>query len=387
MKTLEYADYGLNFNPFVLRDDHELVGEDRKKLIKKITGLVNNSVTNRRPIIAIIRGTYGEGKTFTLKNLAKEFDPPEKKHILAIQSELLDEKKSLPNSIMLHIYRKILRNDTVTDELLIELATKGLKNNSLDGDFKRILSAIISKNAESRNTGIRWLRAEKLSQRELQSLNMLFKIDSDEVAKKYLRQFLLLAGAADFKALVFLIDEFEGVLNQGKKKIANIADTLRSLFQMCQDSISDGKNIAPLLFFLAVSPEGWDAFRDQRNSSDATLAAQIEPFLRRMEDPNLYQLQPLNQNDTFQLIKVLLNKARKPSDALAPFTKETVILMRSHTGGTPSVIMKKFFQLLEYAKENGKKEIDEEFTNKFLEDSQAIHDSSDNISPDTYEEV
>lgn len=389
--------YGLSENPFKDTFDHDIVGEDRMRLLEQLCALLEKSaripskkVTGNRNL-AVLLGGYGLGKTYTLWYLKERIlaDPDERKKFmngdvrLATSNFGLLEGGRLGSKPFLALYQKIVRNleqkhegRTFLNRMRYDL--EGIAQRRKRGpeellaDVKNPFRSVFLELGEEQPNeflAAKWLQGERLSKGEMQALGVTHFLDSDARAQDALAQLLKIVAACNYHALVVLVDEAEDILGAGPKAMMQFLTTLRTTWDISGDQASRGDNAAPIVVLSAFSPEAWERLVESAEGSlTKTGGAGYQPFLRRLGD-HVFQLEPLTKKDAIQLVQVLLatkrTKARK--DALYPFTEDAIEYVADHHIGNPARIIGFCQTALDEANVRGVDRIDKDFAVQILD--------------------
>lgn len=388
-----YEKYGLFDMPFKFGEhDHEIVGASQKETFAKILQLFSYSAahgsrTGNR-FIAVLRGEYGYGKSFFHTKLTESIVKRDANFRKQIEGDvkiavsffpILPPDKKLPSKLMVHLYNRIVTNlgnngQRAFFDLYVTLKDKadacGKKTKDLlkdlDGNFQKAILKL-DNSCPEQFIAWKWISAQKLNRRELDSLGIQYCIDTSEVAEKYIFQLLKLLKILEYGLLVVLIDELEEVLT-----IINEKTFWRSLIVIKEISdqyggikYSDLNPVAPIGFLGGLTNAAWDSV--ERGSEEE---GGIQAVRSRIHDDNVFAFEKFNIEDTREFMKVLLSKKRikgYKGDDLFPFEKDTVEIIAEYTDGNPREVMKKCQELLESAHRKKLNKINVELVTRYFQ--------------------
>jgi len=333
---------------------------DRDKDLKSWNKILNDSRELNKSFISFIIGSYGRGKTLSLYKIHEQaLKYPE---LYPISLNFLGEEKSTGGlDFIFRIFRNINFDRLVQgkDPKKINSAIEKIPDEF--SDSRNILRAIYQgdllkewlndepdkkieqtqqRTPKSQNA-LLFLQGEvKLTPTQLTSLGIHRKIDKMDNAKKYLAGLLIFIKNIGFNSLVLTIDEFEYLfslvpVNQRSIYIA----LLRGLYDLPSELHIDSKKIANLVFFIAVSEDGW-AVLNNLGDKELASAGPTVPFLERVD---LYStLGTFSKKNTSDLISERLKWNRDGThvdEPLIPFTDDFVEYIFKNTRGEPRDII------------------------------------------------
>jgi hypothetical protein len=192
--------------------------------------------------------------------------------------------------------------------------------------FKGLFKAI----KENNKYAFDYLSGEKIPSKESQKLGFPSSLITDSPTSLALFfDFLVAIHSAGYSSFLLLIDEFEYVSVQGERRITQILNTFRKIFDDFGefDAAYEGQ-VAKPLFMFATSPGGWDRLENLEAAAvKKTGGAGIAPFMERISPRDIIKLQPFSFENTLELVETRLAEARsdkKPPTPLFPFTKEAI---------------------------------------------------------------
>lgn len=357
--------HGLIRNPFGESFDHEMVGEQRKKVTDDIIRMIEKAIVDHVQTLSRITGTYGDGKTFTLIKLKEEIiDPREFLRITELKKPrnvavaLLRSSEARPvTHYSLYLYQKVVEDlglvffRSLRDKFEMMTSKKGSPSSrsSLDVDFRKAFIALRDKEMIAWD----WLRGQKLKGKELSDLDVRRNIDN-MTARKYLMELLHLLKMLKYDALVMLVDEVEYLLHFGDKKAVQMFVAFKEIYDEAELEMTK-RDIVPIVILLAVAPETWDDINRIQAKLEDKGAPGLAPFLARFRPWTVFELQHLTPSDIKELLVVLLRRGR-PSDekspsAIHPFDEDAIRYIADKSFGIPRWAMEYANLCLERADE------------------------------------
>ncbi|MDP1713610.1 MAG: hypothetical protein Q8L41_02600 [Anaerolineales bacterium] len=365
--------YNLTQNPFANWVDPNVEMAGRKKERRQWEDIVRRRKGGHTNVMCFVYGDYGFGKTLTLNKIVEEYEKDSE--ILPVFIKMLSEDRT-PKFGVDFIHR-----------IFQKVPEKVFKKFNLDHinllakyfpEPAKIFACIVL----GGEGGLDFLYGQRtISAAEMQKFGIKHKISSTDIAKKYLLCFLYLLGGINRKSLLVAVDETEYVFSQmSGAAIAQVFNTLRDLFDLhtspALPSISDFPNQpANMIFFFGISTSGWKQISDL-GKREQSKSGPVQPLMRRLEKE--IELQPLNKNETRDLIEKRLRKDRttgSPSEKpLIPYDETFVSYIFDKSLGNPSEIVK----FCDFALEDGLTEkvkiLDAVFAKKVFADRGLIFD-------------
>nr|WP_320161400.1 BREX system ATP-binding domain-containing protein [uncultured Methanoregula sp.] len=333
---------------------------DREKDLKSWNKILNDSRELNKSYITFIIGSYGRGKTLSLYKIHEEAEKyPE---LFPISLNFLGEEKSTGG---LDFVFRIFRN--INFDKLVEGKDPKTIKNAIEkipdefSDSRSILRAIYQENlfkewlidenthktksssqrSPKSQKALLFLQGEvKLTPADVKTLGIQRKIDKIDNAKKYLAGLLIFIKNIGYNSLILTIDEFEYLfslvpLNQRSIYIA----LLRGLYDLPSELRIDSTKIANLVFFIAVSEDGWVTLKNL-SDKEVLYGGPTVPFMDRVD---LYStLGTFNKKNTSDLISERLKHNRDGThlnEPLIPFTDDFVEYIFKNTRGEPRDII------------------------------------------------
>jgi len=288
--------------------------------------------------MSFIVGDYGMGKTLTLLKILEKARHEDE--LYAIYLNLISEQK--PKSPGLDVLQRIFKE---IDFLNIKVKRQ---NVSILKDILPEVGNVYEKIIFSKDNDERFLAKAFLvgeiraTQSQLRKLGVIRKIDNVEIGKEYLLGILFLLKSAGFSTLVLALDEFEYLFSLVTKSAQSIyLALLRGLFDLpvkIPDELKD--NIANMVFFIAISEDGFSRLKDLREKESA-IGGPISPLMRRVTEG--INLKALSKQDIEKLIERRLSfdrvKGKYQNEPLIPFSKSFVNYIFRLTRGKPGDVI------------------------------------------------
>ncbi|MBI2758000.1 MAG: hypothetical protein HYX49_04910 [Chloroflexi bacterium] len=365
--------YKLKENPFANWVDPDVEMAGRKKEKHQWEDIVRRRKGARTNSMCFIFGDYGFGKTLTLNKIVEEYEKDSE--ILSVFVKMLSEDKT-PKFGVDFIQRIFQRIPEKTFKSF-NIDHINLLQKYFPDPAKVFVNIALG--------GAGWLEflcgQKTLSPTEMQKSGIKQKINSTDIAKKYLLCFLYLLGSKNTKSLLLAVDETEYVFSQmSGAAIAQVFNTLRDFFDLqnspAMPTISDfPSQPANMIFFFGISTSGWKQISDL-SKRDQSRPSPVQALMRRLEKS--IELQPLNKKETTELIEKRLSKDRITgnygSEPLIPYDATFVSYIYEISLGNPSEIVK----FCDFALEDGLRDkvkiLDDNFAKKVFTDRGLIFD-------------
>lgn len=264
-----FAKYGLSSNPFPyvgVPNEKALLYANRRKELKEVEECIKSSLNGTSSHLVLI-GSYGNGKTHTLKFIKKEIDtqltnvialylasPGEK--MLSLYSNFMYEF-GLENLERLvwqflefccgtkNLRKKVNEGEVLLPEIL-EMGKKRLFNEIKYTDFANGFLRIIME--ESKFVSWKYLCAEPIIHEQRRDIDVVTCIDTDD---KALRAFLSIKKVFELigkKAICLCIDEFESIEYLHPLLKQKMLNNIRHLIDLCPSG---------LCLVIGCAPEIW----------------------------------------------------------------------------------------------------------------------------------
>jgi hypothetical protein len=359
--------YRLERNPFLeyaAKEDDLKFWVDREDDLEKWKKLLSDASNGRSNFIAFIIGDYGMGKSLSLFKIVNEYK--EYRNFFFVLMNFKGEEKPKKPGIdfIQRIFKSIDFNQIhVTKESIGKLTI-------ISREVKNVYEKIFFGEDDLKDLALYFLRGElKPTQSQLRKLEVLRKIDDIDIAKEYFKGLLYLLTTAQINTLVLAIDEFEYLFSLVPKPQQSIyLAALRGLYDL--PLYINGNKLANIVFFLAVSEDGYRRLKELEKTEIATTGGPINPLMRRISLET--KLTELNKEATRKLIEKRLKynriKRRFERDPLIPYTEDFVDFIYESTAGKPGDIIKKCGHVLDLGLKYRIPELNKDFAKKALQE-------------------
>jgi len=349
--------------------------------------LKQSSDVNKNYIVFII-GSYGRGKTLSLLKIVEEAKKyPE---LYPILLNFLGEEKS---SGGLDFIFRIFRN--INFYKLVEGKDGRIINHAINdfpegfSDVQNILKNIYQNEIQSKwfpvqNNGLKiseqkrspqsqtalfFLRGEiKPTSTQLKTIGIQRKIDNIDIAKMYCAGILLFIKNLGYNSIVIAIDEFEYLFSLVPPNLRNLyIALLRGLYDLPTEMRIDPDRIANMVFFIAISEDGWINLKDVEKKELASGGPTV-PFLVRVD-----AITPLGVFDRRYAIDLISKRLQFNRDGdyhdepLIPFSEDFVDYILEKTGGEPRDIIKYCGEILDAGLAQRVPKLTRKFAQKILD--------------------
>ena len=296
--------------------------------------------------MSFIIGDYGMGKTMSLLKIAE--DGHKHKEIFSVYLNFLGEQQ--PRNPGIDFIQKIFKSIDF-EKLHIKKGNKFFTGSP--SETKSVYEKILYGEEKIKKLALYFLRGEvRPNQSQLKKLGVVRKIDDIEIAKEYLTGFLYLLKSSGFSTLLLAIDEFEYLFSLvSKSKQSIYLALLRGLYDLTVQK-PKADSFANILFFIAVSDDGWRRMQDLEKRETST-GGPINPLMRRVYSK--LTLKAFSKENTEKLIEKRLSLNRitgeHAPEPLIPFTKDFVDYLYKLTGGRPPDIIVRCDHVLDAGQE------------------------------------
>lgn len=331
----------------------------------------------------ILLGQYGYGKTFILHKLDELLNSNNRAdtpfNIDELISCLIKITPSEPApKIGLTFVTNIFKNIGRTK---LEEVSKKMKLEDfdvLDFEMKKIFNRFQKGSENDKVAAFNWITGQSVNEED-KRLNIRGKFNNSEKALRYLIQFLVLLKKVGYNSLIVLVDEFEYVVTvYSPVKVNQMMHMFRYLYDEFAEFVTKKATLANLVFVIAITPTGWDDLTNLEKPSSIpvkTGGAGIRPWLNRVHPVrgrNVFELRPLNKDETKSLIVERLKKKQENTDDIPyetyPFvTPPFINFLYEQTKGVPKEIIQNCDLIIGVALETGLKEINEVNAKEILE--------------------
>lgn len=369
----KFQKYGLKENPFdIFSYDHKMA--DREKEWKHITTSLVSAFEGREPVYCVLLGDYGMGKTYMLEQIYSWLSEGKEKRdvfIVYTKGDVLYEKRlalmeSEPkwSKFGLDLVMRIF--DNIDRGTLVDVLRKvNLK------DFSSKFIKVFETLKGNKEIGFRYITGQKLGAKDFQQLEVDSAITDSPTSLALFFDFLRVINQAGYNNFLVLVDEFEYLAAQGEKKIIQILNTFREVFD---DFGSYSKSYTGMVakphFMFATSPGGWERLTDLEAALTKRIGgAGIAPFMRRLSKRNMITLEAFTRGKSLELVELRLSevRTRRHKDPLFPFTTGAVEHVHAVSLNRPGNVIQYCGILLEDALEEGLDKIDEKDARKILQ--------------------
>jgi len=373
-----FQKYKLKENPFdIFTHEHKMA--NRQKDWDNITSSLRAAFDGTAPRYFVLLGDYGFGKSFMFEQIYMWLS---KSHNRQVFTSRVYFEKRIPiqeseprwSKFGLDIVMRIF--DNIEREKLIELL-KNVKLSSFKSKYTKLFEAL----KENKEVAFMYVIGGKLLKKDLDELGVQSPITDSHTSLMLFFEFLRLLNLTGYSSFLLLLDEFEFIATLGDKKITQILQTFRQIFDDFGSYVSKYKGeIAKPICMFATSPGGWDKLKElEANARKKTGGAGIAPFMERVSPKDIIRLAAFSEEHSIELVKLRLSEKRTTSvnDPLFPFTKEAVRYVHGLSFNKPRNIIQYCGILVEDALELGLDKIDENNAKKIL-DKYGIFSTSSN---------
>ena len=173
-----------------------------------------------------------------------------------------------------------------------------------------------------------YITGQKLLTTELRNMGLNSPISDSPTGLSLFFDFLRVVKLAKYSSFLVLIDEFEYISTLGEKKITQVLNTFREIYDKVGFFEAKYKGmIANPIFVFATSPGGWETLRDlERVARRKTGGGGIAPFMERISPRDMVTLGPFSLENTIELLTKRLSEVREGTvkDHLYPFDRGAV---------------------------------------------------------------
>ena len=358
--------YKLKENPFdIYSQEHKMA--DRQEEWDTITASLKSAFEGRGPRYFVLFGDYGVGKTFTLERIYKWVSKERREGDVLVVYRMggvlyerrLGFQESEPKwaKFGLDLVMRIFGN--IERERLVNV----LKKAKL-AKFKSKFSKLFETIRDDQDIAFKYITGEKLSAKDLQQLGVASPITDSPTGLVLFLEFLRVIKLAGYSSFLLLVDEFEYIAFQGERRITQILNTFRQIFDDFGEYEAKYKGtVAKPVFMLATSPGGWDRLKElEAVSVKKTGGAGIAPFMERVSPRDMIRLKPFSLEDSVELVNKRLSEVRtaRVSEPLYPFTRKAVQFVHEVSFNKPRNVIQYCGILLEDASEKGLGRIDQD---------------------------
>lgn len=383
LQERDYSQLGLTANPFPyagIPDAEPDIYVGQESVIKTINSVISGTITTGKSSHMILTGSYGNGKSHTLKYLQSKVRKLDYENVKPIAAYVTQ-----PGEVFLDIYRECIYDlgadlmKNVSRQYLgmvcFDLYTEGMIDEIIEpgGGWKAIetgrvlLSDIVPQALIRLNRSIKfpdfsraflnlayeensitsweWLCGEAIEYTRRRELKLTTNIGNRHAQRAFLALKTVLQETGYSPFLLF-IDEFEYIESLPGKAKQQMLNSVRHLI----DTIPTG-----LTLIIACAPEIWE-----------TMLAEYHAFSERIAYE--VNLRPLMQENVQILVASYLNRCREiPSDSIEPFSESGLLTAFEHGNGNARRIITICSRAIDNAVEVNSPIIDQEIVLSVLE--------------------
>lgn len=340
-KKLNYKKFGLSANPFPYAGIPDkfpdiYVGQDAA--ISSINRVIQVAITSGKSSHLIITGSYGNGKSHTLKylqskvkeNLDKPTPVPIASYIAQPGVSFLDIYRECIYDLGMDFLQNVSR--LYIGKVCYDLSKEGLVEENIESsegwkaieegrvllsdvipqalirlnriaNFPDFARAFINLSYDDNSiTSWEWLCGENIEYSRRRELKLTTNIGTRHAQRAFIALKNLLSETG-FSPFLLLIDEFEYLEALPKNTKHLMLNTIRHLI----DSVPSGLSV-----FIACAPEIWETLLSEYHAFSERIAYEVN-------------LRPLTEENVSNLIIAYLNRFRiKPSSSIEPFTSDGI---------------------------------------------------------------
>ncbi len=350
-----FSRYKLKANPFeIFSHKHKMA--NRTDEWEKITNLLSAAFDGRGPKYFVLLGDYGVGKTYMLERLyawvseertqTDVFAVYGKKDVLYEQRLAVMESEPKWPKFGLDFIMRIF--DNIERERIVQVLNKA-DLSGFKSPFKRLFRAL----QQDDELGFRYLAGQTLLAGDIRKLGFDSPIHDSQTGISLFFDFLRVVKIAKYSSFLLLIDEFEYISTLGERKITQVLNTFREIYDKfgAYDAKHDGM-IANPIFVFATSPGGWNTLKDlDQAARKKTGGGGIAPFMERVSPRDMVTLGPFSSENTIELLIKRLSEVREGTvkDDLYPFDRDAIDYIHRSSFNKPRNVIQYCGILLEDA--------------------------------------
>ncbi len=356
--------YALKENPFdIFSHEHKMA--DREEEWKRIMSSLASAFEGRGPAYFVLLGDYGMGKTYMLEQIYSRLSEGrgnEEVIVVYTRGDVLYERRlalmeSEPkwSKFGLDLVMRIFDN---IDRTKLTNVLRGVNLKDFKSKFVKVFEALKG----DKEIGYRYITGQKLVAKDFEQLGVDSPITDSPTSLALFFDFLRVINQAGFNNFLVLVDEFEYLATQGEKKIIQILNTFRGIFDDFGDyHKSYAGKLAKPHFMFATSPGGWERLTELEAALTKKIGgAGIAPFMRRLSKRNMITLEPFTVEKTLELVETRISEVRikELKDPLFPFAREAIEHVHSVSLNRPGNVIQYCGILLQDALEENLQRID-----------------------------
>jgi Cdc6-like AAA superfamily ATPase len=384
LRKKDYSVFGLNGNPFPyagVPDEHPNVYVGQEEVMERVNSVLSSTVTSRQSNHLIITGSYGNGKSHTLKFIKSQIRD---QYTTRSDTKICIGYVSQPGETFLDIYTKFLYDlgydfiKTLSESYLGQIAHRMSKDKQIEANVRKgqgweqiskgevLISDVVPQAIKTLNNNIKfidftraflsisyeensiysweWLCGEGVDYTKRRELSLGKNLNDTNSIRAFiaLKQILKELG---YVSLVLLIDEFEYIETLPSLKKQKLLNSIRHIIDVNAEGLS---------IIIACAPEVWQSIVSEYHAFSERIAKETN-------------LKPLDQEKIrILLISYLNNKRIQKGDSLEPFSDLTIEKIFAISQGNTRRIISLCSQALDASLEDNKKGIDEEVINAVI---------------------
>ncbi len=365
--------YRLTGFPFDLgRYDVKRVG--RESEWQRLIDMASMVRESRSPVIGVLLGTYGAGKSFMLWQLAKTLDPASKTKVLASGPIRLvdpEQKRDFTKSLVLRFFT---RGIDIESQLVPVLKSARLALQQLPVTVRPYVSLLLAlTKKEEAVVARRILSGGRALRKESEEAGFpeVVQIRTSDDAIALLQALQIVVKSAGVDAVAMLVDEVEYIELLAKGPKSAVLDSLKHLWDQEVDFFSRGNDAAQLLLLLSATPDFWHKQTVQLLSEgprgDSSVG--MTPFFSRISKSAIIEMPAELAADEARLLivsRMSEKRATHARDGIIPFTDDYVTYVYELSQGLPRRIIEICGVVIEGAAERQLKSIDRAAAKKIL---------------------
>lgn len=363
----QFEKYYLKDNPFdIFSYVHKMA--NRKEEWQAITGHLLSAFRGRGPKFFILQGDYGMGKTYILEQIHK-WVSEQKPEVFVVYGNVLYGRRlavleTEPKWAKFGLDFTTRVFDSIGKERLVQVVKKANL-----GDFTSDFLGLFKGLKANKVIAFKYLTGAKLGAKDFDELKVGGPLVDSPAGLELLLDFLRVIKLGGYSNFLLLLDEFEYIPVLGEKKVTQILNVFREIWDNFGDYDAMYPNqVAKPIFTFATSPGGWERLKDLEESArKKTGGGGIAPFMERVS-PRMIRLKPFSIEDTMELVKLRISEVRskKLDDPFFPFTERCIEYVHRVSFFKPRNVLQYCGTLLEDALNEGLGKIDAEDADRIL---------------------
>lgn len=384
LKQKDYSVFGLQTNPFPyagVPDEHPSIYVGQEDVIERINSVLSSTVVSGQSNHLIITGSYGNGKSHTLKYIKSHIkDNYSKKReillcigyvsqpgetFLDIYTKFMYDIgynfiKKLSESYLGHIAYQLSKEGILEepirkgkgwekisngDILISDVVPHAIKRLNDDVKFVDFTRAFISLSYEENSIySWEWLCGEGVEYTKRRELSLGKNLNETNSIRAFVALKFILKSMG-YSSVILLIDEFEFIETLPPLKKQKMLNSIRHIIDINMDGLS---------IIIACAPEVWQS-----------IVSEYHAFSERIGKET--NLKPLDQEKIrFLILSYLNNKRTEKNDTLIPFSEDSIEKIFLISQGNTRRIISLCSLALDASLDVKKREIDTEIIEKVL---------------------